>query len=62
MTAIAEAAVSAAPDVLNEAADSASPRVPNLASDPGFKPIADQSLEHERVVERRQAGWLAKHK
>jgi len=62
MIAIAQAAVDVAVEILNGTADSEMSRVADLAADPAFKPLVDQSLEHDRSAEQRQAAWLAKHK
>jgi hypothetical protein len=48
--------------VLDGGADVALPHVADQMTDPGFKPIVDQLLVHEREVERKQNDWLAKQK
>jgi len=62
MNAIADAAVRVAMQILDGGTDAALAHVADEMTDPGFKPIVDQLLAHEREVERKQNEWLAKQK
>jgi hypothetical protein len=62
MNAIADAAIAVARQVLDGGTDAALPRVADGMTSPAFKPLVDQSLAHDLMIERKQADWLAKQK
>ncbi len=54
--------MSVALQILDGGTDAALLHVADQMTDPGFKPIVDQLLVHEREVERKQSEWLAKQR